>query len=262
MVQASSAELRERVVGADIDKGVSASGAAIWGGAFMPDFAGPVQAPLGDCADAPSDLRSGFGLSTGGLPEPCENRHLARATKGRVRSGKIAASDLIMVSGGDAVGPSAKLCAVPFKHVSGMPEPVGRNTKHTIILGIGCCDDHMTGPHLRKHRALEQGQPVGRDMLDRFNQHRAVEIGKCRAAFSHGAKFQLDLGLRVFLQGVPACPQTVQRLRADINSDNTLDPGLFCQPNKQVAIAATKIENRARPGLDDNFKRLCKAFFV
>ncbi len=206
-------------------------------------------------------LRSGFGLSKGGIA-PLEDRHLARASQDRVRSGNIAASDLISVSGGDAFGPSAELCAVPFKHVSGMPEPVGGNTKHAIILGIGCCDDYVAGPHLRKHRALEQGQPVGRNMLDRFDQHRAVEIGECRAAFGHGAEFQLDLRLRIFLQGLPPCPQTVQSRRADIQSDNALDLGLFRQPDKQVAIAATQIENCARPGLDDNFKRFCKAFFV
>ena len=207
-------------------------------------------------------MRSGFGVSNPGSIDPFEDRHLARASKDRVRSGNIAASDFISVSGGDAVAPSAKPCTVPFEHVSGMPEPVGGNTKHAIILGIGCRDDHMAGPHLRKHRALEHRQPVRRDMLDRFDQNCAVEIGKCRAVFGHGAKFQLDLGLRIFLQGVPPGPQTVQSVSAEIQSDNALDLGLFCQPDKQVAIAATQIEDRARAGLDDNFQRFCEALFV
>ncbi len=217
---------------------------------------------MGSSRRASTGMRcSGFGLSERCI-DPCEDRHLARASEYPVRSGNIAASDLITVSGGDALGPSAKLCAVPFKHVSGMPEPVGGNTKHAIILGIGCCDDHRSWLHLRKHRTLEHRQPVRRDMLDRFNQHRAVEIGECRAVFGHGAEFKLDLRLRISLLRVPPCPQTVQGVGTDIQSDNTLDLGLFCQPDKQVAIAATQIKDRARPGLENNFKRLCKAFFV
>lgn len=113
-----------------------------------------------------------------------------------------------------------------------------------------------------KHRALEQGQPVGRDMLDCFNEHRAVEIGERRRGFSHGAQSDLDLRFRISLQGFPPGPQTLQSSGANIQSDDPLDLRLFRQTDEEVSVAATKVENRARPGLDDNIKRLCKAPFM
>jgi|GEM_PF-4394769 len=99
-------------------------------------------------------------------------------------------------------------------------------------------------------------------MLDRFNKHRAVEIGERRRSFSHGAQSDLNLRFGISLQGFPPGPQTLQSNCANIQSDNPLDLWLFRQTDQQVAVAASKVENRARPGLDDDINRLCKAPFM
>ena len=177
-------------------------------------------------------------------------------------AGDITEGDAVAVAGGRAARPSPKSGPVPLEAMLGMPEPVKGNAEQRVELRVRGRDHHGRRPHPVEHGALQEGQLSRIDVLDGFDQGRAIEAGKRRTALGHRAVDEVDPGHARRGHRVEPGAQATQRLGALVDPDDAFDPGLDGQSGKKVAVTAPKVQDASGAAVLHDLVRRLQALLV
>lgn len=160
-------------------------------------------------------------------------------------AGNVRAVDTVAVPFGDPTRPTAKPGSIPLEAMIRMTETIGGNAKQPVELGVGSGDHHRQWAQAVQNRSFEDAEAFGVDMLDRFDEHRAVEAMQSSGGFEQRRMNEFDLAVDSILRIEPGA-QAGKRAAAQIDPDDTVDCARPGDPNEKVAIAATQIEDRPR----------------
>lgn len=166
---------------------------------------------------------------------PFQDRHLGRSAINGMRSSHIVTHECIAISLCYTIDPGPGLRTPPLEAVIGMAETMRRHAQHRIEVAIRRGDDHRPRTHFVEDTALDHGQAIGIDMLDRFDQNGGVEAGQRNRRACDRPMNQLDFFTYSGGRFPQLRPQLRQRLRGQINADDAPD-GRFLRQSDTAPV--------------------------
>lgn len=176
-------------------------------------------------------------------------------------AGYVGADDPVSLTARHPVRPAAKAGAVPFEAVIGMAETVRRNAEQGVVFCVRRRDHESIWSQAAENRILEGSEPLGIEMLDRLDQHCAVESLKPGGSVEKRRMQQLHMfagNSFCFEPGV----QARQREVANIHAHDAVEVLFRGDAYEKVAVAATEVQNRSCLSIPDNVPDSVQAEFM
>lgn len=198
------------------------------------------------------------------LPSPIleiKDRHLACAAKLRVLPCDILTPDTISMPFGNSFSPATKACTTPLKTMVAMAEAMRRDAEKLVEFRIGCRDHHRRRAQPTEQAKFERSETLGVQVLDRLNEDCAINSPQPSWHIKQGPVQEFDYAVSNASLVEPGT-QARERAGADVHTDHPVNFKFSGDPDEQVAIAATQIENRLCAARKNHFTDCFQPLFM